>query len=907
MKHYLLSFPSSDKKVCQDVSDTNMGSSRKRAKPQRSQASKTRKESGDRGKNALPMLAEISPSISDSDGSSNSVEDGSIDDDFHPSEGSSEKKKAKAKRSGRSSIDICTQKSFHLLEPGSKFITKFGVVEVVADDRIPLDYRKSTIHIDPKECRIHGVLRERYKTRKMNLIDRIGAGTRFRREELNKMYLASTRTSSGGSSMSQKKVWDLYCHSLSPKQILFEGVSLGSKNEAKKQPTLQTLDPDPRFPREYYPDRIVKCVLVEDERNVVVGSYNDESDRMEYCTRPMRASQKKSVPIHLFIARRELLKEYDASKDKLICRHCNCAPPNLQLHLRKRSCHVNAMEQKEKKERRIEAVENRVLSKSSECCDILQTTFHGIIKITTHPKSDPPEFGNPYRIKDHKKDRMPPWLVFNVERSSMYPETYFSLQFKRGSQNRSWFNKLKQEDGYVSKSEKSRLRKRQKKIRMLDPGARPVHTLSSAHLCATETAQANAMERGADSTGPAICAESMPKKLERTRETTNPATCPESVPKKQPEKKQAPANKAQPSLFHNAANKPRNHNNKTTATTANAKKAKGHADKKLGEGAVKSSALPPLPDSNDTMEGDFQPGLMCLNSASDELNSAKESDAQKRKRKTKRKANQLTAVASSADGNGRCRRRKKAPVSSKKDTIVIDTNVLATECESGRYPTVNRFYGDHEEQCVVCNEPGEIDSPLIECDFCSNSVHQLCIDKRMISRSGISAQVVVRENEPHETRLCHECIYLCVCRRSRAENRRLEKWQAELSKAGLENAPEAARLTEEVNINEALGPPAGKTRGDDRPTYTPCPDGGPGGLICCSYCSAAYSRFLSNTTKEMEAQSVAKAGQEVSEILELLADAKQRLLRVSEVSESNEDRRGLLDGYNKNHIDVSLA
>jgi hypothetical protein len=44
----------------------------------------------------------------------------------------------------------------------------------------------------------------------------------------------------------------------------------------------------------------------------------------------------------------------------------------------------------------------------------------------------------------------------------------------------------------------------------------------------------------------------------------------------------------------------------------------------------------------------------------------------------------------------------------------------------------------------------------------------------------------------------------------------------------------------------------------------------------------------------MEAQSIARKGQEVSEILELLADAKQRLRVATDLSRSNDERRSLL-------------
>jgi hypothetical protein len=57
----------------------------------------------------------------------------------------------------------------------------------------------------------------------------------------------------------------------------------------------------------------------------------------------------------------------------------------------------------------------------------------------------------------------------------------------------------------------------------------------------------------------------------------------------------------------------------------------------------------------------------------------------------------------------------------------------------------------------------------------------------------------------------------------------------------------------------------------------------------------------------MEAQTVSKVGQEVSEILELLEDAKQRLQRASYVSQSNEERRGILDQNQTAHDAASFA
>jgi len=62
-----------------------------------------------------------------------------------------------------------------------------------------------------------------------------------------------------------------------------------------------------------------------------------------------------------------------------------------------------------------------------------------------------------------------------------------------------------------------------------------------------------------------------------------------------------------------------------------------------------------------------------------------------------------------------------------------------------------------------------------------------------------------------------------------------------------------------------------------------CPNGGPGGLICCSTCTANYSQYLSQTQSDMEAQKTAKAGCEVKEILEFTKTAKSRLAKTIKI------------------------
>lgn len=56
-----------------------------------------------------------------------------------------------------------------------------------------------------------------------------------------------------------------------------------------------------------------------------------------------------------------------------------------------------------------------------------------------------------------------------------------------------------------------------------------------------------------------------------------------------------------------------------------------------------------------------------------------------------------------------------------------------------------------------------------------------------------------------------------------------------------------------------------------------CPDGGPGGLICCDSCSSKYNLFLTKTSEDVETLRVIKESGEVTEILGFLGQKKDIL------------------------------
>jgi len=849
-------------------------------------------------------------------------------------------------------------KKFGKLKPGTKFITNYGIVQVISDNRIPSNYNnKSTI--DDVASRNFHKRKQRYNDRYQLMEENIAVGQRYRREELMKIYLTSKKHGGGTNNIQQQQqqVWELYCKSFTPTQILNEGLSarklnvMGSNEIESVKESFDNVDP--RYPKDRYPNRIVECKLVEDTREVVIGSVSSSESSgggdaavPEYHVKEEKVKSKRKVvvPMRLYIARKDLIKEFGSSDTNYVCNNCGKDYPfreGLKYHLTTRACGtVKKSAEKKERDDRIVSIETKALSSSGNdssgaaaaARDTLLTSLHGALKLQERVslQKRPAGFGNPHKIKEFKKHKMPPWLVFNDDRSSMYPEIYVTLGFKRGSQNRNWATKKRLEDGYVPRWEQKKDYKKRKRMSLDHHPAetKPAPVLSTqvttagSALASTTSKKSSTIPKSKSTQKKKPSTKQKKTKKQPAKEKTKKDHHPLELPSEPPALPPLPtiANPDDVVMdvdFDGSGNDDLIFETSDPMLLTEEVPAEEIPNKMAAVPQPmlkKAAAPPPLAQKPPAT---VAPPVKKTNAAPQDSVSmsppaSKKKDATKappavttKGGNNKRKATTAaSASSSSTTTTSKKSRRKGITINKKKDCVVIDTQVLATECESGRYPTINRYYGLHEAQCTICKKDDDDGTPLIHCDFCKNSCHQLCIDKRMLLKD---PQVIIRENEPDDTPMCNECISTCLFRRWRAESRRITKWQHELAKAGLGNVPEAAGLTEEVNLKGGKGMNDVQSEDDDSPTYKPCPDGGPGGLICCSYCTASYSRFLSNTAKEMEAQSVSRVGQEVSEILELLADAKQRLQRASDVSQSNDDRRGLLDTNQSAHGGLSIG
>lgn len=163
------------------------------------------------------------------------------------------------------------------------------------------------------------------------------------------------------------------------------------------------------------------------------------------------------------------------------------------------------------------------------------------------------------------------------------------------------------------------------------------------------------------------------------------------------------------------------------------------------------------------------------------------------------------------------------------DVPIVDIQVLIDEAKTGRYPTIQRYDGDYPDDCVICKDGGD----LLLCDFCCNAVHLNCI----------LTKITITPPEPDEDFMCHVCARKIVSRRNRAEKRRLQKQESVLDKARQKAADRAAVEGQEEQKHES------------------------------------------------DYHAAAAVGKELSELIELLSDARRSLRQMVEVSKINQLRR----------------
>ena len=233
-----------------------------------------------------------------------------------------------------------------VLEKGEKFVTKFGVVEVIRDDQaVPTaanskDMKKKRKSFKDQQTRLEQKM-DRFYCRR-------GSQLRIRRNRINALFEKDE--------YNQRTVFDAYADS-KPEQL----------GEVKRLE-------DPLAPPDSFPDRIVECILIPDARprRSKCGREDDDSDEEEGDKKnapdedTTSSSQQPHFPSRkLYLTRRMLTEKYDEDETVYSCKLCgqtfNCAP-SAKYHQENKPCVRRGKLAKERRESLAKSIETKMVS-----------------------------------------------------------------------------------------------------------------------------------------------------------------------------------------------------------------------------------------------------------------------------------------------------------------------------------------------------------------------------------------------------------------------------------------------------------------------------------------------------------------------------------------------------------------
>ena len=897
---------------------------------------------------------------------------------------------------------------FPQLQPNSKFITPYGIVQVISDQRIPQDHNQTCLPKDIKhQNRTYTRKRERIQKRKHTTLLFQAKQQRKRRMHLWNIYQdyqsyirqnspKNTASYSSNDILHDEKaksmatdIYKLYSTLTTPSLILSGKYSQNLDRKMHDQVQIVEKHPwndlgqDPMEPRDSYPHRIVECVLIQDERikvcNLSVAAEGEgRLTQKETAMRSVaKAKQERMQNTEKATTSSTTSMTYDkndtkyANDDTTTCsvvptssnttvttntasnttnnnvinKIPNVHPSGLRLFLQRcllvnsynpsipiyqcerngRTFHTrmglkNYLENNETPE---EIKQKKIQERISQIQEIENAALTNKIKKPqplTGKKDDTVAGGSGSKSKRKKHKKWPSWLEFYPDESVIYPEVFNFLQFKRGSNNSKF---LKKKFDLIGPGRK-KVRKSRAKVNWdvqewiknksfkpvypevmmcffpefesvptpKIPVANKIKVVKNEHNVKVPLSTLKGLNENGDNVLPltptvggdsgivstGTLSSSMPPlgstepiapdnmsttemiDFENTMKTS--ARKKESVRSKASnEHKQSSSPKVDGKREENSRNKSQTKTQQATTTTK--RKVRTQKVKKERNEKNRNDTLTPeaknesdedIVDDNDDEEGmGIGIGIGIL--------------------KPKKR-----------------RRRKKSPIATpKKDLcpMIVDIRPLVEEIRAGRYPSIKEYNGDHSDICLVCKNRGGDD--MFFCEFCENAEHLSCVQTK----------VPIRPPESDEEFMCHKCIQTIMARRARAERRRQQKLDEAMGKSPSEQDASSTALT----LEEARAATSVKDEivwnQEEFDTHVAslkkCPSGGPGGLICCSFCTSAYSRLLSETTKEMDVQTVSSVGREVSELIQLLHDAQSRLQQAIDVSNGNDVRMSLLN------------
>ncbi len=352
------------------------------------------------------------------------------------------------------------------------------MVAVISDSRIPSDHNQTCVPEDIKEKNKHYTRKlERIEKRKSNFMMYHAKLQRKRRMELMRIYLNDVnKDNEGHDGNTALQIWNQYCTLTTPRMILSEKYSQNLDNEIlnhvktiEEHPWNDAGD-DPSAPADSYPDRIVECVLINDDR-VKVCDLEIESEgewRLSQIDAARRSveeakcieSKKNEDGINtnialivknrhesgmkLFLTRKTLVHVYNEKVPIYICQNCGhtfSSRSGLKGHLKELTCVKRSEKFKKERLAKLQEIEEAVLKDEIRSPQPYTTPKNN----TAKPVQQGFEPSRKSKRKKHKK--WPAWLEFYPALSPIYPETFQFMQFKRGSNNTKFMQKKWDEIG----------------------------------------------------------------------------------------------------------------------------------------------------------------------------------------------------------------------------------------------------------------------------------------------------------------------------------------------------------------------------------------------------------------------------------------------------------------------------
>jgi len=773
------------------------------------------------------------------------------------------------------------------LTPGDQFVTIYGVVQVISDNRIPSDYGTTRIEDNIK------LLTRQYHNRKKRLqeikkktmvyVALVQMQRRNRLIRLNDHYRSERNNGKVLDHEEQDTklavdIWAVYCTCTTPKDVLtgfsaqqiwqrqgligrppptWNGAECNPFPNVKKK-NVHSWDPgtNPMVPKDSFPDRIVECILIPDSRpkcwrkevkdpkkecfEQVLAAESIDTTRLE-----QSKAKGEEYGMKLYIRRQTLTQVYDPLESIYTCSLCGKkfkTWEQLRAHLLTNICRKKSERVLRERRDRLEEVEEAIITANTRIFSPPQKA---------PPKKKPLKPGEKKPPKRKRGKKYPSWIIFYPDTSPIYPEVYEHVGFRRGSNNTKFMKRKWDKIGLGRK----RMEKKKNRFKQNNNTVYPqVWSFLFGGLSSAERRI----------------------ELYDAAQKSSAVTKPKTPSPKRNTAKKLVQDKDKPS----------------TDMKLDDSHDKPSTDMKLDDSeSAFSPDTPILPLQPPTSEELTLPPVRLMD---DTLLPPSTEGANKESVSTvvvpliKKRKRLLSPIAN-----------PKPPVCR---NIVVDIRPLVEEIRGGRYPSMKPYVGHHPDVCFLCKTDKD---NVYFCEFCSNSEHLECVQSK----------VNVRDPEPDDEFMCHRCVMSVLSRRNRAEKRRLQKLDDSLGLTTDTIVGSGDGIGIATIVSTATNPTL-KTKATvkrevvwsqsdfdcHRVSYGKCPIGGPGGLICCRSCSTAYSRFLVNTSREMEGQTVSKGGQDVHELMELLLDAQVRLKQCVDVTNANNVRRALLDRDEIEHL-----